>query len=69
MLLCLLLEFPKLVVIYLRHSAMAPGVGRDCRGHFNEDSCHGNFKSPNKSPTFELGSGRFDFDSYWEQSY
>ena len=38
MLLCLLLEFPKLVVIYFRHSAMAPGVGRDCRGHFNDDS-------------------------------
>ena len=39
MLLCLLLEFPKLVVMYFRHRAMAPGLGRDCRGHFNEDSC------------------------------
>ena len=38
MLLYLLLDFPKLVVIYFRHSAMAPGVGRDCHGYFNDDS-------------------------------
>ena len=37
MLLYLLLGFPKLVVIYFRHSAMAPGVGRDYCGHFNDD--------------------------------
>ena len=35
----LVVGFPKLVVVYFRHIAMAPGVGRDCRGHFNEDSC------------------------------
>ena len=37
-LLYLLLGVLKLVVIYFRHGAMAPGVGSDFRGHSNDDS-------------------------------